>query len=1019
MSLTASVVSSAWEVYLQWNDAVVEVIYPASDDGQPAYMDMEVAELRAIAQKAGYVGEDPREALAAAVRAVTVNSNGNFSLEHLDVRTKMWSSSKRKRLEAPPCLAFLTVTVLAAEDMGTADDDIAGHAYYARLAKLLGHAKHDHGVRQQYAKYAESLWRCLNRWLEDLDGERGIPTAYALTHRYVGLPVSQALVREGDRRKFPAMFAQFGLSPGMQIAPEDLVGYLNHWLSDESSPASSYLRRLWGRQGARERIASVAAVELANWDGVLADGSALSVAGNSLATRSIVVANLRTGFLNSSLDISLGLRPLSAEMDGQMEVLSTDGSWLDIGFSPGTAGLWRTSYSETVDFGSMLEGLVRIRHAGAEDGVEYKRFPRTVIPLVYNELQSAFVETERLELGADSLLLVRSVAQTKVKANVVEEVQGLLEESARPGFQRIDDLAGLPPGWVLFKDVQLFGAPNTKRLNELVPLARDQLTIAGGLRIPSRIRKWSTLSPPEVRAAVQSEPSLRVTLTDGATEEAICEWRSETGVLVAPLAECHLQDGDYRVSLFTGDKSYPAQEASIRLRSSKDVDGAWGKAPRLVYWLADPRGIRSASEACADEQWFVDGLRAEGGCVVEPSVRASGKVIWSCDRPRVKRETIQIGTPDPSSCIVTGAHYMLLPTWFGDKNAVKFIDGECKSCGLVKRYPSWPGKKWKKTGLGTSGETVEVHHLEAIDSRTGPDWDGALDALMHLGGGSISSLESIALQLEGSSLFVDNFIRGLEALGHIAVERDDMWRAVRWEISPTCLAQTAGGSYRFTGFWPSSLVEGVIKQVCKHGAKLSVTKVATGPSTCAVSDVDDAADIALVDPSITVVERSGPRLLNALPLLSEVGKSLPRTAMPGFESAERFDVSSASWVATADPFAPGAYRLRRGFETLYLFRTGEDVVAGSAAIAPVYLVKHLAANYIGKTLVSYQRKIETILLPRGSDLPGLYGRAIVAMSGHLPLSKKVSLKDGTKRICLTYTDIDSDSADLLVTLLAT
>ncbi len=982
-------------------------------------MDMEVSELRAIAERVGYFGDDPRGALAAAVRAVTAGANGNFSLESLEVRTKRWLSSKTKRPEPPPCLAFLAVTALAAEDMGTSEEDIAGHAYYARLAKLLGRDKDDHSVRQQYAKFAEFLWRCLNRWLEDLDGERGIPTAYALTHRYVGLPVSQALVREGDRRKFPAMFAQFGLSPGMQIAPEDLVGYLSHWLSGDGSPASSYLRRLWGRQAARERIASVAAVELANWDGVLVDGSVLSAAGNSLATRSVVVANLRTGFLNSSLDISLGLRPLSVEMDGQMEVRSTDGSWLHIVFSPGTAGLWRTSYSETVDFGSMLEGVVRIRHAGAEGGVEYKHFPRTVIPLVYNELQSAFVETERLELGVDSLLLVRAVVQTHVKTNVVEEVQGLLEESARPGFQCVDDLAGLPSGWVLFKDVQLFGAPNTKRLNELVPLARDQLTVAGGLRIPSRIRKWSTLSPPEIRAAVQSEPCLRVTLTDGATDEAISEWRSDTGVLVVPLAGCHLQDGDYRVSLFTGDSSNPLQQASIRLRSSSDVDVAWANAPRLTYRFADPRGVASASEAGADEGWFVDGMTADGHCCVDSTVRASGKVIWSSVRIPAKRSTIQIGTPDPSSCIVTGAHYMLLPTWFGDKNTAKFIDGECKSCGLVKRYPSWPGKKWKTTAFACSDATVEVRALEAVDPRLGPDWDVALDALMHLGGGSINSLESIALQLEGSSLFVDNFIRTLEALGHIAVERDNQWRAARWEISPSCLAQTTGGSYRFTGFWPSALVDGVVERVGKHGARVSVDRDAVGPSTCAVSELRDAADMTVVDPSISVVDQSGPRMLEVLPRLSTVAESLNRTPMPSFQTAERFEVSSASWAVTGDPFVPGAYRLRRGFETLYLFRTVDDVAAGTAAIAPVHLVKHLAANNLGTTLVSYQRKIQTILLPQGSELPGLYGRAVVAMSGHLPVTKKLSLKHGPQRRCLTYCDIEPDSADLLVTLLAT
>ncbi|PPJ04101.1 hypothetical protein C5E51_26230 [Nocardia nova] len=1018
MSAKASARAEVWVEYLTWNDAVADVIYPPTDDGQPAYMDMEPAELRAIAEHAGHTGEDPRGALAAVVRAATGGANGIFSLDVLDIRTKVWSSSKEKRLGPPPCLAFLAVTVLAAEDMGKADAEIASNAYYAHLAKLLGRAQNDHRVRQQYRRYAEFLWRSVNRWLEDLDGERGIPTAYALTHRYIGLPVSQALVREGDRRKFPAMFAQCGLSPGMQIAPEDLIGYLDHWMSGEGSPASSYLRRLWRRQAARERIATVAAVELASWDGVLADGSATSVAGNSLATRAMVVANLSTGFLNDdSLDISLGLRPLSEKMDGRMQVRSTDGSWLDIGFSPGTAGLWRTSYTEAIDFGSMLEGVVRIRHAGTESDVEYTHFPRTVIPLVYNELQSAFIETERLELGVDSLLLVRSVAQTKVKTNVVAEVQSLLEESARPGFQRVDDLAGLPSGWVLFKDVQLFRAPNTQGRNELVPLARDQLTIAGGLRIPSRIRKWSSLSPPEVRAAVQSDLSLCVTLTDTATDVTICTWRSDTGVLVAPLAESHLDDGDYQVSLFTGDDQRdPIQQASIRLRSSEDVDGAWERAPRLVYELADPRGVMSASEAGGDDEWFVDGMTAAGDRAVEPSVRATGKVIWSDRRPPVKRATIQIGAPDPSSCIVTGAHRMDFPTYFGPQKGVKFIDGECRSCGLVKRLPSWPTKKRQKTDLD---ETVDLHDLEPIEPRTGPDWDAALDALMHLGGGPISSLESIALQLEGSSLFVDNFIRSLEALGHIAIERDALWRAVRWEISPSCLAETTGGSYRFTGFWPSAFVEGVVERAGKYDARVSVDKEAGGPSTCAVSDLGNAANAIVVDSDISIVVQSGARMLEVLPRLSAVGEALPRTPMPGFQSAERFDVWSASWVITGDPFAPGAYRLRRGFETTYLFRAAADVVAKTAAIAPVHLVKHLAANDIGTTLVSYHKKIETVLLPQGSDLPGLYGRAVVAMSGRLPATKKLSLRDKPARRCLAYTDVDRDSADLLVTLLAT
>jgi len=160
-------------------------------------------------------------------------------------------------------------------------------------------------------------------------------------------------------------------------------------------------------------------------------------------------------------------------------------------------------------------------------------------------------------------------------------------------------------------------------------------------------------------------------------------------------------------------------------------------------------------------------------------------------------------------------------------------------------------------------------------------------------------------------------------------------------------------------------------------------------------------------------------MLSVLPRLSSIADALTRTPMPGFQTAERFDVPSASWTETGDPYVPGSYRLRRGFETIYIYRSEDDVKAGSAAIAPVHLAKHLAANAIGETIVSYSEKLETILLPQGSELPGLYGRAIVAMSGRPPEIKRVSLANGPKRKCLLYGGVEQSSADLLVTLLTT
>ncbi|MBY0287289.1 MAG: hypothetical protein K2X52_09075 [Mycobacteriaceae bacterium] len=909
------------------------------------------------------------------------------------------------------------MTALAAEDMGNTDDDIAGHAYYARLAKLLGLPHDDARLRQQYSAHAEFLWRCLNSWLDDLDGERGIPTAYALTYRYVGLPMSQALVREGDRLKFPAVFAQLGLSPGMHMAPEDLVSYLDQWLGSEQSSASSNLRRLWSRPATRERIATVAAVELANWDGTITDDSVISAGGTSLATRAMVVANLRSGFMGESLSLSLGLRPLGNEMDGEMQVRSTSGAWIDIAFSPGTAGLWRTSYNQAVDFGSMLEGVVRIRHTDETDGTEYKRFPRTVIPLIYDELQSAFVESERLQIGTDSALLVRTrSAETKVKMNVVQEVERALASAARPGFKPLDSINGLPSGWVLFKDVQLFGEPKT-HLNELIPLARNKLTIAGGLRIPSRIRKWSTLRPPEVRAAVQSEPNLRVTLSESTSEDVLFEWTSDSGALVAPLPDAKLGDGDYRVSLYTGGKKNPIQQSSIRLRSSNGVDTAWESAVRLVYDLTEPLGALSASELHDGIEKLVDGVTASGNAEVKVTCSAPTRITWNGRRQIVQPSTIQIGTPDPKSCVVTGAHYFVLPTFYG-KSGAKFIEGVCKSCEMVKRFPAWPKSKWHKKSTN-SEVLISTHELDAIDDETRPDWDAALDALMHLGGGSTNSLESIALQLDGSLLFVDSFIRTLEALGHIGVERDDQFKVGRWEISPACLAEATSGSHRLTGFWPPSQVVEVAHGLAQFGSELRTVVVNDGPSVTSFENVtcDGVAALEEANLPVSVTIDTGMEMLRALPPLSSVGETLQRVPMPGFQSAERFDLLTAAWTPSGDPYAPGAYRLRRGFESLYIFRSDKDIEAGTAAIAPVHLVKHLASNAAGGTLLVYAEKARAVFLPRGCDLPGLYGRAAVAMAGRPPIQKPIN--KGGSRICLFYREFERNAADLLVTLLST
>lgn len=1000
-----------WQRYLVWNAAVAEVIYPETDEAVPAYMDLEQDLIDQIAIAAQETSSSSRTALAEVVKAVTVDRDGVFSLKTIAAKTRSW---RLQSMDEPPCLAFLAVTVIAAEEMGNTESGLASHAYYARLARLLGLDDNDSALRRHYPQYAEFLWKRVNKWLENLEGERGVPTAFALTHRYVGLPMSQALVRDADRRRFPSMFAQYGLSPGMRLAPEDLTPYLGMWLTSDSSTATGNLRRLWKRTDSHERIATVAAVELANWDGAQLD-SATVVS----SARALLVANLRNGFLGSSLDLSLGLRPIGDSMDGHMEVLETSGKWTAIGFTPGTAGLWRTSYTEEIDFGSMLEGLVRIRHSETNDSLEYKRYPRNVVPLIYDDLQSAYVQAERLQLGVDSIILVRTTGTTKLASGAVEEVQRVLDTCARPGFEMVTSFAGLPDGWSLFSGVQLFTAPASTRFNELIPLARNQLTVAAGLQIPSRIRKWSTVSPPELRATVQSETDLRVTIAESEANTPLKTWVSNTGSLVAPLSGLGLTDGDYQVSLFTGTKQTPTQQISVRLRSGEAVDDlTWDRTPRLVYNLDRPLGVLSASEGEATEV-VVDGLACDGTTSIVATEVATKKIFWSKPRKTRKATRVSIGTPDPTSCVATGAHRIQLPTWYGG-DAPKVIEGECTSCGLVKRYPGWLPRNGGKRTSPSHGESatpeIRVADLPEV-AEAKVDWDAALDALVHLGGGTFGSLDSIARQLEGSALFVDTFTRTMEALGHIAVERDQRGRPVRWELSPSCLAETAKGQYRLIGRWSRSTLSAVTSQ---FGPRvLKQIDATTGPTELLLNpaSAEDLDTIAALEDG-TPAPDAGAELLRALPRLSDVAAALERAVLPGFESAERFDLSSATWEPTGDISIPGAYRLKRGFENLYLYRGSSDVEAGTAAATSVHLAKHLAANATGRTFAFYLESSQSLLTPRGCELPGLYERAAVAFAGKLPSSKTVTIAQA-KRKCLLYSSIDRASADLLVTLLTT
>lgn len=1013
-----------WADYDRWNDALAAQFFGVELAGIPVYLDTDQSVLATCCSKAGFEVSDPARHLAEVVAStLTFDADGNPFREHAD-RFQEWRSRnivragtqavhKRSGVVStpPPSIALLTALVVTAAQMGQ-EDGMAAHAYYPRLAKLLAVPSGGMNRLRHYFPTTEALWRGLNEFLESNEGQTGLPTAYALGHRYVGLPQSQALIRANDRARLPLFFARYGLAAGSEIVPVDVERMLDEWISQTPSPVSSNLRRLWTANLARERISGVVAVELQHWDGALPESSEAGAPGGSLRLTSLV----RQRWGSRSLELSFVAQFRSQALPPEVSITSADGS-PRLGVNPVPGSRVAPIPGSQLDSGSLAGSVIRLEDPTSNTSVT--RRPRVVVPFRKDDLLGSFVETDRAQLAEDLLVLVKD------DPVLVNGALGIFGRFGRHGDVRRADpadaesyLKGLPSGWVLIEGAQLLSVPvDVKRpdLQVLIPATTAHLTLAGGLKLPGRIRKWSSLQPPEIRAVVADADAISVTLTDLTDEPAtIGEWSSTDTALVVPTADLELADGDYEVSLqVNGDA---VSSTVLRLRSGNTPDlVSWNTCARLNYELADASAVLSASDALDESVHVVDGLYSAGSSdsqftVVEAPVAPSWSIRSSGSRPSTP--PVVLGPTDPNSCVVTGRHIMDIAQVHDGKRKSGSIDGTCRSCGIQKKYPGRP--KWKKP----QSDQIHVEHdfTSLPVSKDAPvSWDACLDALVHVGGGRLGSLERIASQAEGSSLFLDEFVRTLEGLGQIDVRRDiSTLQPKEWEANPAYLAETAGRGFVLAGVWSDTARRRLSRALEAVGGRLDQESgehemsawFARGVSPDKLEEL-----VGEIDLEAYVVPEAVDRMLEALPPLSALEASLPRSPLPQYSKAQLFDLPTASWVPVPGIGIAGAYQIEQTFRRSTWWVDQEGALDRNARQAPIQLVKHFAARAARRPLLAHLAGGETLLVPLGADLPGLYGRVAMLCSG-LPPKKSVRTRS------LGYSHVPKRVADRLYTLLA-
>ena len=782
-----------WEPYERWNRAIADVFFGIEHAGGPVYLDIEEETLRRAAglvwPPADFPSRDTEAALCLTVaRTLDLDRGGPAMLDLHEDRAAQWVTRNSETRtdsarepegdpgnrpqagndEPPSCVALLALFSLAAERMRS-DDDLAATSYYGRLAELLGRPPEQSGrIGQEYRRHSLFLWDCLNFWLGEAGGQRGLPTAMSFGHqRFISLPISQALIRAEERARLPEFFAAYRFNPGQQVAREDMQELLNAWIPGHGM---GNLQSLWRRSGeARRRVADIVCTELEHWRG---DNSVSEVDDQRELTALIAATYFDTP--ERLFEPMLALRE-TADIDDLLGAYHTLGGE-DVTALRDPGGMIRLTRGDAVAdqalLVSALAGNLYLTQEGS--GTSLARQGRRVTVLLLDQLHQQYIESARTELGRELLLLADSL--------VVGELCRVLEQVAEPGFTVVQSgLAGLPEGWALITGIRLHSLPEQADgvLEPLRPRSRTQVEFDGGMQLSDG--RWHASSAPAVIAVDGAGREFRVTLyrQSSRTGDEPIDLGAHQAEARIPLSDRGLENGNYRVVLTAAAGGAHLTSRSLKLRSSRTAHLDPPVQLRLEHGASpdfDPRAALSAEEPSEQKTTSLRGVifnRHEGlRAVPDANLRDS----WGGMEPFGSLESL-----------------------------ARRISGEATEQGIEL------AREFRRRGFITEQkgrlELTEAghRHLDSINppsnDGTGPpsrvggadgrfvaDLDRILDALVVSQAGSWNSFRRLIDYSESERFAPHEAMRNLRGLGHIDVEVDarSMYPR-RWSLTPAAM----------------------------------------------------------------------------------------------------------------------------------------------------------------------------------------------------------------------------------------
>lgn len=425
----------------------------------------------------------------------------------LERRCRQWAG--RDQRDAPPVLPLLATSVLAASKMA-AEGDISASNYYRRLAEVFGVGSRERANLSAYFNPVARMWETLDAWLELRGGERGYSTITGDRHlTRIGYPMSQALLREQDRRILTTFFAATGVQPGSpdEFPGMEIIRRLRLWTSFQSHGLSRPLLKVLhatasGSEAAEKRAVLARLLErlVEHWDGSLHEGRPRVRRAGALR---LVLAG-RGRRLRWTAEAVRGISAVT---------VSHEASGTNYDLSDPYGGLYAGLEELAVTSRQVTQGLV----LEGED-LHLSWVPQPLIFFTEDEFSGDFVSVGAFSPGEPHTLLTPN--------SELSGVRTVLSEIA--DNDRIVEREAPLADWTLIKNVDLKVALTPAALLQggrghtahFIPPTRRGIRFVGGLRVGRELGHHHYLQGgvPDwllPRDVTQGEANLRVTLSGG------------------------------------------------------------------------------------------------------------------------------------------------------------------------------------------------------------------------------------------------------------------------------------------------------------------------------------------------------------------------------------------------------------------------------------------------------------------------------------------------------------------------